>query len=67
MKFARALVEHTGEVTTAEIQEVRNAGYTEADIVEIIAHVGLNLVSNIVGKASRVEIDFPKAALKAAA
>lgn len=67
VKFARALVEHTGEVTTAEIQEVRNAGYSESDVVEIIAHVGLNIFSNIIGKASRVEIDFPKVALKAAA
>ena len=67
VKFARALVEHTGEVTNAELAEVRNAGYSESDIVEIITHVALNLFSNIVGKASRVEIDFPKVELKAAA
>ena len=66
VKFARALAEHSGEVTTAELLEVRNAGYSEADIVEIITHVGLNTLSNIVGKASRVEIDFPKVELKLA-
>ena len=66
VKFARALVEQSGEVTTAEILEVRNAGYSESDIVEIITHVGMNILTNIVGKASRVEIDFPKVELKIA-
>lgn len=66
VKFARAVVEQTGDVTTAEILEVRNAGYSESDIVEIITHVGVNLLTNILGKASRVEIDFPKVELKLA-
>ncbi len=60
VKFARAVVEHNGEVTTAELVEVRNAGYSDAAIVEIITHVGMNILTNILGKASRVEIDFPK-------
>lgn len=66
VKFARALVEQTGDVTTAEILAVRNAGYSDSDIVEIITHVGVNLLTNILGKASRVEIDFPKVELKLA-
>jgi uncharacterized peroxidase-related enzyme len=65
--FARALVEHTGEVTNAEIETVRQAGYGDAEIVEIIAHVGMNVLTNILGKASRVEIDFPKVPLRQAA
>jgi uncharacterized peroxidase-related enzyme len=66
VKFARALVEHSGEVTTAELLEVRNAGYTESDVVEIITHVGMNILTNILAKASRVEIDFPKVDLQLA-
>ena len=66
VKFSKALAEHSGQVTTAELLEVRNAGYSESDIVEIITHVGLNLLSNIIGKASQVEIDFPKVELKLA-
>lgn len=65
--FARALVEHTGEITNAELEAVRAAGYGDAEIVEIIVHVGMNLLTNILGKASRVEIDFPKVELKEAA
>lgn len=67
VKFAKSLAENSGEVTAAEILAVRNAGYGDADIVEIITHVGLNLLTNILGKASRVEIDFPKIELKLAA
>ena len=39
VKFANALSEHKGQVTNAEIQEVRDAGYSDADIVEIITHL----------------------------
>ncbi len=66
VKFARALLEHNGDVTTAELLEVRDAGYSESDIVEIITHVGMNVLTNIVGKASRVDIDFPKVELRLA-
>ena len=66
VKFAKSLAEHSGEVTTAEIMEVRNAGYSDADIVEIITHVGMNILTNILGKASRVDVDFPKVELKLA-
>lgn len=58
--FARALNEHLGEVTQAEFDAVREAGYSDAQIVEIITHVGLNILTNLIGKASRVDIDFPK-------
>jgi uncharacterized peroxidase-related enzyme len=63
VKFARALSEHRGEITTAELQTMRDAGFSEAEIVEVITHVGMNLMTNILGKASRVDIDFPKVAL----
>lgn len=66
VKFSRSLAEHNGEVSTSELLEIRNAGYTEAEIVEIITHVGMNVLTNILGKASRVEIDFPKVELIAA-
>jgi len=67
VKFARALVENSGEVTTADITEARDAGYSDAEIVEIITHVGMNILTNMIGKASRVEIDFPKVDLQIAA
>lgn len=65
--FARALVEHNGDVTNGELADVRAAGYTDAEIVEIITHVGMNVLTNILGRASRVDIDFPKVTLSAVA
>jgi uncharacterized peroxidase-related enzyme len=67
VKFAQSLMEKKGEISTLELAEVRGAGYSESDIVEIITHVGMNFLTNILGKASRVEIDFPKVELKIAA
>ena len=67
VKFARSLVDNMGEVTTAELTEVRNAGYNDAEIVEIITHVAMNIFTNIIGKASQVDIDFPKVDLQIAA
>jgi uncharacterized peroxidase-related enzyme len=65
--FARSLMEHKGEVSNSELDEMRRAGYGDAEIVEIIVHVGMNFMTNVIGKASRVEIDFPKVELKTAA
>jgi uncharacterized peroxidase-related enzyme len=62
--FAQALNSHVGDVTQAEIDAVRKAGYGDAEIVEIIAHVGMNILTNLVGKASQVDIDFPKVSLQ---
>ncbi|WP_018990230.1 carboxymuconolactone decarboxylase family protein [Aromatoleum toluclasticum] len=67
VRFARALVAHSGEVTAAELADVRTVGYGDAEIVEIITHVGMNILTNILGKASRVDIDFPKVELRVAA
>lgn len=67
VKFANALMEKRGEVSSAEITTVRNSGVTDAELIEIITHVGMNFLTNILGKASLVEIDFPKVNLKLAA
>jgi len=67
VRFARSLVAHMGEVTTAELIEMRNAGYSESDIVEVITHVGMNILTNMLGKAGRIDIDFPKVDLQLAA
>jgi uncharacterized peroxidase-related enzyme len=65
--FAQALNTHLGDVTQAEFDAVRDAGYSDAEIVEIIAHVGMNILTNLIGKASQVDIDFPKVSLQAQA
>ena len=60
-------MEHRGDITNDELVELRDAGYSESDIVEIIAHTGMNFLTNLIGKVSRVDIDFPKVELQSAA
>lgn len=67
VSFAKALNTNLGDVTGSEFETVRNAGYSDAEIVEIITHVGMNILTNLIGKASQVDIDFPKVALGKAA
>ncbi len=62
--FAHAINTHLGDVTQAEFDEVRAAGYSDAEIVEIITHVGMNILTNLIGKISLVDIDFPKVSLQ---
>lgn len=65
--FAKALNDNLGEVTQVEFNAVREAGYGDAEIVEIITHVGMNILTNLIGKASQVDIDFPRVSLQAEA
>jgi uncharacterized peroxidase-related enzyme len=67
LTFARALAAHTGGVSADEVDAVRRAGHSDAEIVEIIAHVAMNIFTNLIGKATAVEIDFPRIALAKAA
>jgi len=66
LKFARSLMARHGEISALELTEVRSAGVDEAQIVEVITHVGMNFLTNILGKASLVEIDFPSVKLELA-
>jgi uncharacterized peroxidase-related enzyme len=61
--FAKALNTNLGEITGAEFDAARNSGLSDGEIVEVIAVVALNIFTNILGKATRVEIDFPKVEL----
>jgi len=63
--FAKTLNGSLGEVTTAEVDAARAAGLSDGEIVEIISLVVLDIFTNIIGKATRVDGDFPKVALLA--
>ena len=60
VEFARALVDARGSVAPGEVEKVRAAGYGDAEILEIIAHVALNTFTNYVNEALGTEIDFPR-------
>lgn len=60
LQFARALIINRGEIADSDLQLVRDAGYTDGEIVEILAHVALNIFTNYFNLTAGTEIDFPK-------
>jgi len=62
VRLALSLAQNKGEIDNTELVAARVAGYTDADIVEIIGHVGMNLLAIILAKASQVGLDPPSVA-----
>jgi uncharacterized peroxidase-related enzyme len=61
--LAVSLNDNVGGITVAEFDAARTAGLTDGEIVEIVSVVAINVFTNILNKAMRVDIDFPKVAL----
>jgi DNA-binding IclR family transcriptional regulator len=49
-----------GQISEAELAAVGNAGFSDGEIAEIIAHVALNVFTNYFNIAAGVDIDFPR-------
>ncbi len=67
LAFALKLVEDRGQVTDADVQALRAAGFDDGQIVEIIAHVALSLFTNYINVALDVPLDFPGVKFRRAA
>lgn len=61
LDFARTLVIKRGWATDADVKNVRDAGFSDGEVAEIIAHVALNTYTNYFNHVADPEIDFPKA------
>lgn len=64
LRFALRVVEARGQIDAQEVQQLREAGYSDEEIVEILAHVALNLFTNYVNVAFAVPVDFPGVKLR---
>jgi len=60
VRFAAKIARERGGVSAADVEAVRAAGYGDAEIVEIVAHVALNTLTNYVNDALGTVIDFPE-------
>ncbi len=67
LRFALRLVDDRGQVSEADVQSLRDAGFSDEAVVEILAHVALNLFTNYVNVAFAVPVDFPAVKLRRAA
>jgi uncharacterized peroxidase-related enzyme len=59
--FARRVVESRAEVNDADVQALRDAGYSDQEIVEIIAVIVVNIFTNYFNHIVDTAVDFPAA------
>jgi len=61
LSFARTLVEKRGHASDAELAQLKQVGFNEGEIAEIVSHVALNIFTNYFNHVAATEIDFPAA------
>ncbi len=61
IRFARKVVETRGRVSDGDLDDVRDAGFDDGVIAEVVAHVALNVFTNYFNELAETDIDFPKA------
>ena len=59
LQFARKAIETRGQVSDADLQAVRDAGYTDANVMEIVALVAMYSLTNFFNNVFDPEKDFP--------
>ena len=64
LEFALKLVNDRGQLTSDDVQAVRDEGYTDEQIVETIGQVALNIFTNYINIALDVPVDCPVASLR---
>lgn len=60
LTFALAINAREGFVTDEQVQALRDAGYTEEQVVEIFAQTIVNIFTNYFNHLAQTEIDFPR-------
>lgn len=64
--FALKVVETRAQITAADVEALRSVGFEDSAIMEILAHVALNLFTNYVNVAFDIPVDFPGVRLRSA-
>ncbi len=59
VRFAATVVRERGHVSTADIKAVRDAGFNDGQIVEILAVTAENIFTNLLTVVAETDIDFP--------
>ncbi len=59
LRFAASVVRNRGQLPAAELQALRAAGYSDGEIAELVAVIGINIFTNYFNHIAGTEIDFP--------
>lgn len=60
LRFVQELVVHKALIQDSALQAVRAAGLSDAEIVELVAKVALNIFTNYLNHVAGTEVDFPE-------
>lgn len=63
LTLARQIVEQRGFLQDDQIEAARDAGISDPEILEVVALVALNILTNYTNHIAETEIDFPKVTL----
>ena len=59
LAFAAAVVERRGRIGADELGLLKQAGVSDGETIEIVAHVALNVLTNYINLVADTDIDFP--------
>lgn len=59
LTFVKQIIVNRGVASDAEVAQLREVGINDAEFVEILAHVGINLFANYFNNIVETDIDFP--------
>jgi len=59
VRFAGKVTKLRGHVSNEDFAAVKAAGYSDAQVIEIVQHVALNTWTNYINTVGQTEIDFP--------
>ena len=60
IQFARKVMDARGRVSSSDLAEVREAGFNDGVIAEVVAHVALSIFTNYFNNVVETDIDFPQ-------
>jgi uncharacterized peroxidase-related enzyme len=61
LRFARRVVDARGRVSDSDLDAVREAGFDDGAIAEVVANVALHVFTNYFNNVVETDMDFPKA------
>jgi uncharacterized peroxidase-related enzyme len=60
LQLAKTLISKNGLVSDEDVNKAKNAGVSDAEIAETVAHVALNVLTNYFNNTANTQIDFPE-------
>ncbi|MCP2026951.1 putative peroxidase-related enzyme [Flavobacterium sp. HSC-32F16] len=60
LQLAKTLISKNGLVNDEDVNKAKNAGVSDAEIAETVAHVALNVLTNYFNNTANTQIDFPE-------